>query len=368
MNKKTPQETLPDSWKSSLMPDQGFAPLTLEWKPVCESNREWDALVDVCGSNGETAQFAALYQRDATPRQVAFTAMQIAARAQSDNVLPLLVVPYLPEERLLELEQKGISALDLCGNGIVRAPGQFYVYRTGYANRFTSSRPLKNIYRGVSSLAARAFLLTPEYTEIRELQQEIIRRGGEVSLPTLSKVLTELEEDVIVKRTRQAGKPQARGVRLLQPARLLSRLEENYAPPKINRSFVGKVVLEPEALRLALQEIAQEGNIRLIATGLGSATRYAALSMEYTLYLYTDSLDSLLQNLPATATNLFPNVNVQQTEDPTVYFDPRPDENGFPWASPITAYLELMQGDARLKQTAPQIKERLLKPLQQVRG
>ena len=105
---------------------------------------------------------------------------------------------------------------------------------------------------------------------------------------------------------------------------------------------------------MALQENAQEGNVRLIATGLGSATRYAALSKEHTLYLYTDSLDTMLRNLPTTATNLFPHLSVQQTEDPTVYFDPRPDEDAFPWASPITAYLELMQGGARPRQTAPQ--------------
>ena len=366
MNKKLPRETLPDDWNPGLLPGQGFAPLTLEWKPFRESSREWDALVNVCVENGETVQFATLYQRDATPRQITFSAMQIASRAQRDNVLPLLVIPYLPEQQLLELEQSKISALDLCGNGIVRAPGQFYVFRTGYPNRFTSSRPLKNIYRGVSSLVARAFLLTPQYAEIRELQQEIARRGGAVTLPTLSKVLTELEEDVIVQRSRQADKPQSRALRLLQPGKLLSRLEENYAPPKINSSFLGKVAMEPEALRLALRKNAHEDNTRLIATGLGSAGRYATLAMENTLYVYTSSLDTLLQNLPATATTRFPNLSVQQTEDPSVFFDPRPDEAGFSWASPVTSYLELMQGEERLRQTATQIREALLAALTEV--
>jgi hypothetical protein len=365
MIKKVPQEVLPDKWRPDLISNLGFAPLKLSWQPYSGTNRDWDALIEMREGPQPPAIFGVEYKSDASPQSLAFSAMQIEARAQRDQILPLLVVPYLSEKRLLELETKNISAIDLCGNGIVRAPGLFYVFRTGYPNRFTSSRPIKNIYRGVSSLAVRAFLLKPRYAEIRDLQQEVERCGGDVSLPTLSKVLRVMEEELIVQRLPQADKPQARALRLLQPAKLLSCLQENYVPPKIDRSFVGKVAMEPGALRVALQKNAQAGDTCLIATGLGSAERYATVAMENTLYVYTRSLDTLLEGLPVTATNRFPNLSVQQTEDPTVYFDPRPDASEFPWSSPLTSYLELMQGEERLQQTATQIRETLLSAIEE---
>ena len=176
--------------------------------------------------------------------------------------------------------------------------------------------------------------------------------------------MTELEADLIVRRERREQTPQARSLRLLNPEKLLTRLSENYVPPKVRRAFVGKVDRDADALQQALREQALRGDVRLIATGVGSATRYAALAMEKTVYLYTDSIETLLEGLPVVETNRFPNLNLQETDDPTVYFDPRTDEGGFPWASPVTAYLEMNDGEARLRQSAEQVKERLLQSLE----
>ena len=361
MNKKTKQEPLPERWSPSLIPDTGFAPLTLEWGSRIERPSGWDAYLTVCAENGESAQFAAQYLRDSTPRQLAFAAQQISAQADLERVLPLLVVPYLSEERMKDLENTTISAIDLCGNGIIRSPGQFYVLRTGHPNRFTSSRAIKNVYRGVSSLAARALLLKPEYTEVRELQEEIARRGGDVSLPTLSKVLKELEEDFIVKRFRKKDKPQARGMRLLQAAKLLSRLDENFVLPQIKWTFSRKVGLRAETLRSGLRQKADSLGIQLIATGIGSASRYGTLAMEDTTYVYTSSMSDLTVDFRESPnTTRFPDLVIYQTDDPTVYFDPRRDEDGFPWASPITTYLEMTHSDDRLKQSAVQVREAIL--------
>ena len=201
MCKKVPQVALPDKWTPDLISNLAFTPLKLDWQPCSGTNRDWDALVEIGEVAKASATFGVEYKSDASPQSLAFSAMQIEARAQRDQILPLLVVPYLSEKRLLELEQQKISAIDLCGNGIVRAPGQFYVFRTGYPNRFTSSRPLKNVYRGVSYLAVRTFLLKPRYAEIRELQQQVagsdaplLLKGiptGAPSLPNFPNLLTE---------------------------------------------------------------------------------------------------------------------------------------------------------------------------------
>ena len=359
MIKKIAEETLPERWTPDLLPTKRFADLCLEWKSG-ERKGEGSACLRVGNEEG-FCDFLALYRRDATPQQLSLAVTQVVALARRENLLPLLLVPYLKEEQLLEMEKQSVSVLDLCGNGVLKAPGHFNVFRTGFPNRFTSSRPLKNAYQGASSLIARAFLLQPEYAAIGDLQQEIIRRGGDVSLSTLSKALTELEADMIVQRVRQEQKPQARSLRLLQPEKLLDRLTQNYVAPKVQRSFVGKASLDEAALREALQASAKGREARLIATGVGSASRYAALAMEPTLYLYTDALDALIKDLPVTSTTRFPNLHIRQTEDMTAYFDPRSDEEGFPWASPLTAYLEMQGSEERLQQSAAQVRERLLK-------
>jgi DNA-binding HxlR family transcriptional regulator len=365
MREKIAEGTLPETWRETLVDALRFPPLVLEWKRGDISANMGDAILRVTGPNGVVGRFAVIYRRNATPLRTAFNMVMAKAAAIGTDLLPLLLVPYLSEELLLELESEQISGLDLCGNGVLIAPGKFTFFRTGYLNRFTSSRPLKNVYRDVSSLVARTFLLQPNYSEVGELQQKIAQCGGVVSPATVSKVLRELEEDQIILRVRQADRPQTRALTLLQPDKLLRRLEDNYAPPRLRNTFLGKVNLDPHALQEALCVSAQRSGVRLIATGIGSASRYASLAMENTLSVYTDDLESLIQYLPAVPTPRFPNLSIQETDDPTVFFDPRPDEEGFPWASPITALLEMAHGEQRLAQSAEQVRERLLRPLKE---
>ena len=65
--------------------------------------------------------------------------------------------------------------------------------------------------------------------------------------------------------------------------------------------------------------------------------------------------EGLMKGVEATATNRFPSLEVLETSDPTVYFDAR---DGF--ASPIQSYLEMRAGDERLRQSAGQVRERIL--------
>ncbi|MCW3097159.1 MAG: hypothetical protein JWL77_2777 [Chthonomonadaceae bacterium] len=365
MSGKIAEETLPDTWRETLVNALRFPPVVLEWKRGDITTNRWDAILRVTEPKGIIGQFAVFYQRNATPLQIASATERAVTAVCGTDLLPLLLVPYLSDEVLLELESKQVGGLDLCGNGVLVAPGRFTFFRTGYPNRFTSSRPLKNAYRGVSSLVARAFLMQPNYPDVGALQGEIARRGGAVSPATVSKVLRELEEDQILRRVRQADRPQARALTLLQPDKLLERLEDNYALPRIRNTFLGKVNLDPRALQEALCVSARRSGVRLIATGIGSAGRYASLAMENTLSIYTDDLESLLQDCPAVPTARFPNLSIQETDDPTVFFDPRPDEEGFPWASPITAFLEMAHGEQRLAQTAEQVRERLLRAVKE---
>ena len=284
--------------------------------------------------------FCAEYRRVGTPQQIELALALVRKSAREAGMLPLIVVPYLSEERLLGLEREGVSGLDLCGNAVLISPGSLYVFRTGCPNRFKSSAPIKNVFRGASSLVARAFLLRAEFASVGQIGEEITARGGELSPGTVSKALKELEAQLLVGRASGT-------IRLLQPERLLERLEREFAPPKVTGRFVGKSEVSFETL--------QSRGLPVIRTGIGSATRYAALARESTLTVYTTSLEGLMKGVEATATNRFPSLEVLETSDPTVYFDAR---DGF--ASPIQSYLEMRAGDERLRQSAGQVRERIL--------
>jgi len=69
---------------------------------------------------------------------------------------------------------------------------------------------------------------------------------------------------------------------------------------------------------------------------------------------------------PGNQSDRFPNLELLETEDETVFFDAREQQN-FRWASPIQVYLELMAGDKRDRETAEQLKSFILKNIFQLK-
>jgi len=277
----------------------------------------------------------------------------------------MLFMPFFRDLQLQELEREGISGIDLCGNGVVIVPGMFSVFRNGAKNRFSSSAPIKNIYRKNSSMVGRVFLALPGYGTVQEICSEINRRNlllkrwdkGPMSLSTVSKSLKALEEDLIVERKDI--------IRLVQPDKRLEKLSENYAPPKIKERVHLKVPEESGTLWELLQKLFQELSLPLVVTGTSSVTEYAVMQRGDVLSAYCPRLEMLLDRLPGSQSDRFPNLELVETEDETVYFDARKEGNSW-WASPVQVYLELMAGDKRDRETAEQVKSFILTNLQPV--
>jgi hypothetical protein len=277
----------------------------------------------------------------------------------------MLLVPFLNEQRLEELDREKISGIDLCGNGIVVIPEVFAVFRSGKENRFVSSAPIKNIYRKNSSMVGGVLLVRSRYETVRDVREEINQRNllvkcwdkTAMSLSTVSKVLKALEEDLIIAR--------GGSISLLQPERLLRNLSENYDPPNINERIHMKI---PESIGSIMQILMNESmelDLPLVATGRSSVGRYAAMQRGNLISLYCPRLDTLVEKLPGSRLDRFPNLELLETQDEAVYFDSRLEES-FQWASPVQVYLELMAGDKRDRETAEQVKSLLMKPLEAV--
>jgi hypothetical protein len=315
-----------------------------------------DALLTVSWHN-RTYRFGVATKRLWTPKSISDAMEEARENAGVAGINPLILVPYLSEEWLQTLEDQDVSGIDFCGNGVVLVPDELLVLRTGFPNRFRWEGTIKNVYRKTSSVVARAFLLVPQFNSVKGALEEIRKRGGETTTATISKVSKSMEADLVIERAR-GDSPVARRLRLLQPEKLLDFLAANYVPPEVNRTFRGRCELQPEALRERLAKMAASIGERVVLTGASSVEAYAKMAQEPMQSFYCTDIDKIVTNMDGDIqeTDHFANVTFQETRDDFVYFDRRAGLV----SSPIQAYLELVKGDNREKETADQVRRVIL--------
>jgi len=333
----------------------------LDIRPLGEKSAGVDALVEVAWQQ-RVFRFAAECKADSSPKAIRDVATQLALTAPTLRANPLLIVPWLPLEQLRQLEQQQVSGIDLNGNGVVIVPGELLVFRTGQPNAYPQSRPIRNVYRGDSSIVARVFLLRPIYGGVGEIREEIRSRSSDIAFSTTSKVLKVLDADLIVGR--EAGV-----IRLLQPDKLLDQLAANYRPPKIQERWVGKCSLGPAELARALAATARAG-CRLVLTGAASVNRYATMAREPVISVYCDDSSKRLierLKLKVEPDARFPNLELLSTDEQNVYFDRRIEPEGV-FASPVQTWLEMVAGDKRQQAVAEQVRDSLLSHVTETAG
>lgn len=326
-----------------------------------DRDRFWDLTVEASWGE-QRARFAIDCKSQSTPKAFSESVRRIIATPAPPGYYPMLLAPYLRETQLAELEQKQISGVDMCGNGVVIVPDVMSVYRTGGKNRFPSYAPIKNIYRKNTSMVARALLSKPSYASVQELRDEInarnllVARWGKtpMSSGTVSKALKGLDDDLIVDRSD--------GIRLLQPDKLLERINLNYELPRVTNSKRLKVDCSAEDLPGLVRETSELVMAPAVATGLSSVNWYAVMQRGDILSVYCPRGEALIDQIDGREEGRFPNLEVIDTEDQRVFFDAR-EEKGFLWASPLQCYLELRTGDKRDQETAEQVQSYILKSL-----
>jgi len=363
----TPQKLVTEAQILSRLKQRDWAlpPLTVEKVETLFSAKDTglDARITL-GWKGRNYRFGAEVRRLWTPKVLSEAADSVLRSAAKQRLAPLIVVPFLGEERLRELESREISAIDLCGNGVVMVPGELLVFRSGAPNQFRSESKIKNVYRGTSAIVARTFLATPVFQSLGDVLDEIRSLGGEVTLSTVSKVCKSLEQDLVIERTPSNGA--LAKLRLLQPEKLLDLLRENYSEPSINGSLTGKFAGAANSLVDRLGALDKKGSTRVAITGAGSVEAYAVMAREPVQTFYCSNLAAVRRNLASdfTETDRFPNVRLLETEDDFVYYDRRPELV----ASPVQVYLELASGEKREKETADQVRRFILSKISAKEG
>lgn len=296
---------------------------------------------------GRTEGFAVEFKSPATPKRLREAAAQVRG-VEAGGVRPMVMAPYLGPDALDWLAEQGVSGVDFSGNAVIVVPEAWFIYRTGQPNAYPSSQYIKSIYRGRSSLVARVLLVRRGFDTVTEVRDEVVRRGGRISLGTVSKVLQSLEEELLVGRDE--------GVSLLQPGQLLDRLTENFERPAIRRRL-GVRAEAPGPVMTKIMERARAGEERVAAGGERAWTVFPG--SEQVLSVYVEELDDLTEPLDLTETRRFPDLELLETGDELVFFDRRCQDELI-WTSPLQTYLELATGDKREREIASGMREDLV--------
>lgn len=296
---------------------------------------------------GRTERFAVEYSSLSTPKRLEAALGQLA-RFGNRQLRPMLMAPHLDENWLNRLATEGISGLDLSGNGVVVVPGRWLVYRTGAPNAYPTSQYIQAVYRGRSSFVPRVLVVRPRFDQVTGVRDEIRGRGGQISLSTVSKVLKRLEEELLVSREG--------GVELLQPAQLLNRLAESFEPPDVSRRISGRVE-DPKRVLATILSTTEERDVEVAGRGDRVYTLYPG--SERTLSVYTTNLERTLEDLEFEETRRFPDLELLESREESVYFDRR-ERDGFLWTSPVQTYLELATGGKRERKIAGQLRNDLV--------
>lgn len=335
-----------------LVQDLDFQPLkiTIEKRSLkaaeSGSGGKDNALLNI-GWKNNSEKFVVEILRQATPKQIEMGMLRLEKytqkakeRGEKKRFYPLVVAPYLNERALERLAEAEISGIDLSGNGVVVVPNKLFVYRAGAKNKFLSNAPIKNVFRGTSSLIARVFFAKPEYENVGEVLDEVTSRGGKTTFSTVSKVLKTLEEELIIGKGKK--------IRLLDAKKLLDALRENYRRPEAPRRTRGTV----GDLQATLKRMSKNAEAENLLYVRDDPAKYAVMpSGASPVRIYAELVDNLLDGVDFTETSRFPDIELVETEEPTVYFDRRKDAE-FYWSSPLQTYLELASEGKREQETA----------------
>ena len=348
-----------------------LGPLTVEVEPTNELPEHADAVLRLRwdasgqrrghrsgrgdgprGQDGTVEWFEAEFKKGHSLRDVRNAAWHLRDRPPSHpQAHKLLVVPYLNRSALGLLREMGVNGLDLCGNGVVQGDGWWF-YQHGNPNRYSKQRS-RAPYRGKSALVGRALLLRPRYEAVGDVQEEIGRRGASISLSQVSKVLSALEDDLVIRR-------KGHGVQLLQPKKLLNSLVDAYKAPKPTQTLEAKAELGPDLLR-RLRGQADRAGARVVGFEPQRYVIAPGVRERLEVYVEPDIGADLSGAFDLDPVTRFANLVIHVVDEPGVYFD-LVEDRGFRWSPPLEVYLELMQGGKREQEIADDLRPHLLGP------
>jgi len=341
---KNNQITIQDSIRKITTPGY-YYPIELDVAQD-KSTRVQNGLSLSLSLRGKTSHFAGVIKTRSVPQVVDGLVRDLLQKGKAlQNTHPLVILPYLSESVIQILEQNNVSGIDMNGNYYI-VTDSIVAIRLDKKNEYKDSAPIKNIFRGDTSMTSRFLLTEPRvYATVNEIFQGITKAGGTITLSTVSKSLRALSEQMILKKS-------TKEIRLLQPEKLLNLLVENYLP--VSQNNARKIKL-PSDRREAAQVVARYLGSDWMWSGETSADQYAVTTPPSQCVMYAKPQEGLFDLIDTFEDNRFYNTTVIPVEESSLFFGTEKN-----YASPLQSYLELMQLDKREREIADDIRKMIL--------
>jgi len=268
-----------------------------------------------------------------------------------DNVIPLVVVPYMGETGQRYLEDSNISWIDLSGNAYINAPG-LLIRVMGKPNIFKEAGRPANVFAPRSARIAREFLINPKQ---HFTQRELAQKTG-LDEGFTSRIVRRLEKDELIARTNN-GMVYAR-----DPDRMLEAWHEVY---DFKQHHILKGHIAARTGELLLRNIAgilTQRGVDYAATGLGASwlyDRFAAFRT-VTLYFQDQMSKDVLSDLAFREDERGSNTWFVIPKDEGV-FQGSELRDGIRCVHPVQIYLDLKGHPERSVEAAKSLREKYLK-------
>jgi hypothetical protein len=317
-----------------------------------------DAAIEFSIQDGPSFKAAVELLTISTPKIVSQKARilkEYAFELKAKKLVPMIIAPYISKKESERLLEEGISWIDLSGNMFIKASPAIYIERTGKPNKYPDTSPIKNIYKGTSSLVGRALLLNPQgFSSLYKVVNFINERKGTITLATVSKVLKSLEENLIVDRAK--GK-----ICVKQPKILLENLAEgygDYSKQQKNRQFKYdiKSINELSTILFNTQvDYAYGGFYAAQLKGLG-------VTEQITIFVKSiGDIKKALRMKPdiASPDEEYGRIIFIEANNPGVWFNIQ-DESQKKIVDDLELYMEMINDTPRGPKVADQLKQRIL--------
>jgi hypothetical protein len=261
--------------------------------------------------------------------------------------IPALVVPYLSPPVVERLKSGKFSGLDLNGNYYI-VTDNIIAIRLDKKNQYKETAYIKDVYAKNSSIIGR-FLLRENFTyqKVSDIYNGINELGGKITLSTVSKVLTVLQEQLILSKDKE-------GIKLIQPVKLLSNLRMGYRAPAVSKTLLLNL---PQTRQEAKDIFVKYFSDRWIWSGESSAEFYASttLASQFTVYCKSSEIPQDFMNKYVDEKFYNYTFHIIPKSEEYILFD---SQNNI--ASRLQTYLELSQLDKREKEIAQDIEKDIL--------
>jgi hypothetical protein len=339
-----------------------YAPLTIKSieREVQLEGFLADALIEFCIADGPCFKAMVEVKTVATPKIISQAAQQLTAylrRIDDKTIVPVVIVPYMGTEQAQTLQQEGISWIDLSGNMVIRVGNRVYIERTGKKNLFPDTSPIKKIFEGTSSLVSRALLLKKEpFRSLNEIYGFINQRSGNITLSTVSKVLSSLEEGLLITKTEA-------GISVTNREKLLDKLVDGYRTYTERNENKTYTFAFEDTLNLFMVFFQQP--VEYVSCGFYAAM-LKGLATTDRITIFVKSVNEAKRAFENSYPKIKPDaefgqLDLVETRNTCVWFNVAKDKPLNCIVDDIELYLEMMIDTPRGPKVAEMLKERILK-------